>query len=155
LRYDGSSFNWRKLKMIATNFPEVPACCHPTQTVQQRPSYLQLAEQISIIALALFAANADSFLFFYFVMLGLSLGAYQHYHGEPQTVAATSGLSCSQNFLEQLTQVKLPPLISLGVNVAVTWCHINLHKKIFVPIVALSIGAQWGKRVVLAAERVS
>jgi hypothetical protein len=64
-------------------------------------------------------------------------GAYEHEEGG----------GCSQGFLEQLTGVKLPPLIGLAANGAIMYGHIAGHSSIFVPLIGLNIGVFVGKKI--------
>lgn len=112
-------------------------------------TYLRLAEQISTVGLAALSAYINFSLFASFLLLGTGIGIYQHQYEAIETPNNRNGVSCSQGFLEQLTQIKLPSFVSLGVNLAITWCHLEHHAKIFVPIIALSIGAQIGQRLLI------
>lgn len=125
------------------------SCCRRT-SYHNTFSYLRLAEQASVAGLAALAAYTNFSLFAPFLLLGTAIGIHQHRYGEQEAVNNRNGVSCSQGFLEQLTRVKLPPLASLGVNLAITLCHLEHHSRIFVPIIGLSIGAQLGQKVSLA-----
>lgn len=64
-------------------------------------------------------------------------GAYVHEEGG----------GCSQGFLEQLTGVKLPPLVGLAANGAIMYGHISGHSSIFVPLIGLNAGVYLGKKI--------
>jgi len=104
-----------------------------------------LLEKVSAVALGAFAAYASFELFLPFFLSGTVLGLYQYISSGPQEKCGSVGSSCSQGVIEQLTGVKLPPLISLGASLAITWCHIDHHTSVFVPIIALGIGAWAGQ----------
>ncbi len=113
----------------------------------------KMLEKVSAIALGVFAAMADMGLFTSFFTAGVAMGLYQYLSSTHREAAAPSGSGCSQGFLEQLTGIKLPPLISLGANMAITWCHIDHHTSIFVPVIGLTLG-DWAGQVLggLAAK---
>jgi hypothetical protein len=137
------------------NHPPHTHCCH--EHVHQ-PSIseqvFKILEKVSAIALGIFAAYASMELFLSFLLLGTAVGLYQHFSSTSNQANSSAGTGCSQGFLEQLTGVKLPPLISLGANLAVTWCHIDHHTDVFVPIIALSLGAWAGQSLGSLASRV-
>ncbi len=122
------------------------ACCH--EHVHQ-PSIseqlFKILEKVSAVALGAFAAYASIELFLPFLALGVAVGLYQYFSSTRDHADGSGGSGCSQGFLEQLTGVKLPPLLSLGANLAITWCHIDHHTSIFVPVIALSLGAWAGQ----------
>lgn len=125
-----------------------PACCqghhhHPSTSDQ----LFHLLEKVTAIALGVFCAYASMELFLPFFFAGVAIGLYQHLSSNVLEEAPAGISSCSQGFLEQLTGVRLPPLISLVANVAVIWCHIDHHTAIFVPIVGISLGAWSGQAV--------
>lgn len=103
-------------------------------------------EKITAVALGVFCAYTDIQLFIPFFAIGVGVSIYEHYSGNERE-GCGDPTSCSQGFMEQLTGVKLPPLLSLMTNLAVTWCHIEHHTKVFVPIIGISIGAWMGKSV--------
>lgn len=133
------------------------SCCPPHSHHQNKSTsekLFYLLEKVSAIALGIFAAYACFELFLPFFLLGAAVGLYQYYSGE-HAHAEKGRSSCSQGFLEQVTGVKLPPLLSLGANLAVTWCHIDHHTTIFAPIVGLSLGAWAGQTMADLASKVS
>lgn len=132
------------------------ACCHPQH--HERPlseRLFHLLEKVSAVALGAFAAYASMELFLSFFLAGVGVGVYQSFTSGPQEVCADGGSACSQGLLEQLTKVKLPPLISLGANLAITWCHIDHHTTIFVPIIGLSMGAWAAQSLASLRSRVA
>lgn len=106
---------------------------------------MRIIEKVSAIAMGIIAAMTDLKLFVPFFLVGCAIGFYQ-YATEPEH-RRHGGItsSCSQGFIEGLTGVKLPPLVSLVANIAVTVCHIDHHSDVFVPVVGVSIGAWVGK----------
>ncbi len=120
-------------------------CAKPRAPISISEKIFHLLEKVSAVAVGVFAAFASIELFLPLFLTGTAVGIYQsltaeHVHNETRKVS-----SCSQGFLEQLTGVKLPPLLSLGANLAVTWCHIDHHTTVFVPVVGLTLGAWAGK----------
>lgn len=139
--------------MQPTSSPQASVCCshHHENDVYHKESkwdkVIRILEKISAAALGVFAAYVDLKLFLPFAILGIGIGIYNymsnakshsHSHGEV-------GGACSQGFLEHLTGVKLPPVVSLVTNLAITACHIDHHSMVFVPIMGLSIGAWIGQ----------
>lgn len=114
----------------------------------------QLFEKVSAVALGVFSAYASMELFLPFFLAGTAIGLYQYFSEGPQEGASRGGVACSQGLLEQLTQVKLPPLVSLGTNLAITWCHIDHHTTVFVPVVGLSLGAWAGQSLAGLGSRI-
>jgi hypothetical protein len=104
-----------------------------------------LLEKVSAVVLGVFAAHANMALFLSFFAAGTALGVYQYMTSGSQEDSGHGGSSCSQGFLEQLTKVKLPRFVSLGVNLAITWCHIDHHTSVFVPIIGLGLGTWVGQ----------
>lgn len=122
------------------------ACCHePVHQPSISEQLFKILEKVSAVALGAFAAYASMELFLPFLLLGTAVGLYQHFSSTRDHADGSTGSGCSQGFLEQLTGVKLPPLLSLGANLAITWCHIDHHTSIFVPVIALSLGAWAGQ----------
>jgi hypothetical protein len=116
-------------------------CCNrPVHQPSLSDQTFKMLEKVSAVALGAFAAMADMGLFIPFFTAGAALGLYQYLSSTHREAHASSGSACSQGFLEQLTGVKLPPLISLGANMAITWCHIDHHSSVFVPVIALILG---------------
>jgi len=131
----------------------LPSCCHSSAAADRdKFSYLRLAERVSTVALTVLAAYADLTLFIPFLFLGGAVGIYQNLNTKNLTAGRENGISCSQGFLEQLTRVKLPPLVSLGINLAITYSHITHHARTFVPIIALFSGVQIVQKVSLATH---
>lgn len=123
-------------------------CCHGHQVLQESSlseSLFHLLEKVSAIAIGVFAAYASFELFLSFFALGTAVGLYQYFSAEPDQGGPSAHSSCTQGFMEQLTHVKLPPLLSLAANLAITWCHIDHHTTVFVPVVGVSIGAWAGQ----------
>lgn len=122
----------------------------PCHAVHQSPSarLFRLLEKVSAIALGTFCAYTNFGLFFSFLMAGTAIGFYQYFVCDPADVTYKS-VSCSQGLLEQLTRVKLPPLVSLIANLAIILCHIEHHTTVFVPVISVSLGA-WAGRSIIA-----
>ncbi len=132
------------------------SCCshtHHAHAQSTSDKLFYLLEKVSAVALGIFAAYANFQLFLPFFLIGTAVGLYQYFSGE-RAQAVKAGSSCSQGFLEQVTGVKLPPLLSFGANLAMTWCHIDHHTTIFVPIVGVSLGAWAGQSLAHLASRI-
>ncbi len=108
-------------------------------------SLLPLIEKITAIGLGVFSACTDFELFVPFFIGGILTGIYSYMQNKNAVDITHRTSSCAYGLIEQLTQVKLPPAISLAANVAMTVCHIDHHATVFVPIIALSLGAWVGK----------
>lgn len=139
--------------MTASVHNQHRCCCENHQpSISQR--LFQLLEKVSAVALGIFSAYASLELFLPFFLAGMAIGLYQYFSEGPPEEDPGVGVACSQGLLEQLTQVKLPPLVSLGANLAITWCHIDHHTTIFVPVVGLSIGAWAGQSLADLGSRI-
>lgn len=126
------------------NHPQA-ACCHPHRHESMSDRVLYILEKVTAVALGVFCAYASMELFLPFFFVGMAVGLYQHISAQGEAGGPTGTASCSQGFLEQLTGVRLPRFVSLIANVGVTWCHIDHHTTIFVPIVGVSLGAWIGQ----------
>ncbi len=119
--------------------------CHDHDKEKPKHVVLIIIEKVSAIALIAFSAYISWKLFLPWFFAGVAIGIYTHdkklgHHNH-------SGSSCASGILEQLTGVKLPPLISAGANIAVTICHVEHHKSVFVPVIAI-MGGNWVGRMV-------
>lgn len=124
----------------------VHGCCmdHHTHTTK-KSSMLRVLECVSAVALGVFSAITNIKLFVPFFLVGMAIGVYQYLKEGKQAGNNAPVSACSQGFLEQLTGSRLPVVISLMANIAVTLCHIDHHSDVFVPIVALTLGTWVGK----------
>ncbi len=114
--------------------------------VKSRTDLLMSAiEKVSALALGIFSAYVSLELFVPFFIASISIGIYSYMNDKQSCEHNHAGSSCAHGLLEQLTGVKLPPIISLAANIAVTVCHIDHHAIVFVPIIASSLGAWLGK----------
>lgn len=99
-------------------------------------------EKVSAVALGALAAYSNFPLFLLAAGFGCWIGI-----SHPSPAPTCRSVSCSQGLLEQLTGVRLPAVISLACNIAMTGMHITHHAEIVVPIVAVALGAWAGKTV--------
>lgn len=118
-------------------------CCHVGKT--KFDLALRSIEKISAIALGVFSAYKSMKLFIPFFFVGIAIGLYNFAKDKRECGYTQPVSSCSQSFLENLTGVKQPPVISLAANIAVTVCHIDHHQSVFVPIIGLTLGTWLGK----------
>lgn len=102
-------------------------------------------EKISAVALGVFAASVSLKLFLPFFFVGVCIGMHSYTQDTKAKNPLHSISSCAHGLLEQLTGVKLPRLVSLTANIAVTVCHIDHHSVVFVPITGVTLGAWAGK----------
>lgn len=105
---------------------------------------ISVLEKISAVALGIFSAYVDLKLFIPFFFAGVCIGIYS-YVQDSKTCHSHPVSACAHGLLEQLTGTKLPPLVSLIANLAVTVCHIDHHAVVFVPIIGISLGNWLGK----------
>ena len=118
--------------------------CHtPPPTMADRA--MRAIEKISAVALGIFSASVDSELFVASFIVGIGIGIYSYATEKQPSAQPHGGPGCTQGLLEQLTGVRLPPLISLAANLGMAVCHIEHHSSVFVPIIAASLGAWVGK----------
>ncbi len=125
-----------------------PCCSGHTYAPPLNDQLFYLLEKVSAVALGVIAAQVSIALFLSYFLLGTAIGLYQYFYtNAAERIAKNRASTCSQGLLEQLTGAKLPPLASLAANLAVTWCHIQHHSAIFVPIIGVSLGAWAGQTV--------
>lgn len=124
---------------------KVEGCYHQEKT--KFDFLINVIEKISAIALGIFSAYVNLELFVPFFFAGVCIGVYSYIQDRTLCNQGHLSSSCAHGLLEQLTGVKLPPVISLAANIAVTVCHIDHHATVFVPIIGVSIGAWIGKTV--------
>lgn len=125
--------------------PKAEGCC--PQEKFKFDTLTSIIEKISAVALGIFAAYMDWELFVPFFFAGACIGVYSCPQNKTPCNPSFPVSSCTNSLLEQLTGVKLPPIIALVINIAVTVCHIEHHTAIYVPIIGISLGA-WGFRLV-------
>ena len=116
-------------------------CCEPCHE-ETTPQWFLVIEQITAVALAVFAYQVSAELFIPFVLVGTAIGLYQALTSEASELDHGARMGCSRGLMEQLTGIKLPRLVSLATDVAVMWCHIDHHATVFVPMIALYTGAK-------------
>ncbi len=115
-------------------------------------TFITVLEKISAVALGVFAAYTNLELFLPFFLFGVAVGIYNYFAQVDSCHKGHSVSSCSLGSIEQLTGVKLPPLLSLAATVGALVCHIDHHDTIFVPIVATSLGAWAGTLISEAGD---
>ena len=126
----------------------VAHCCRakPSDSADSKSSTLLfILEKVSLVALTVLSAYVSKFLFIPFFLIGTGIGIYKYLQERTGDQEGRMGPSCTQSILEQVTGIKMPAAIALVENVAITACHTWNHTTVFVPIVALSIGAYAGK----------
>lgn len=126
---------------IRQNFVNQPFC----GTCTTKDPLIEVAEKISALVLTVFAAVTQISLFVPFFLTGCAYGAYTESTDPSNNSSFSSGGGCSQGFLEDITGVKLPKPVSLIANTAVTYCHIEHHSDVFVPLVGITSGIWVGK----------
>ncbi|GAB4226604.1 MAG: hypothetical protein Tsb0021_02760 [Chlamydiales bacterium] len=106
---------------------------------------INIIEKISAIALGALSFYINRQLFVPFFFVGVCIGIYGHIKDKNTCSGHPPVSSCAHGLLEQLTGVKLPPVITLIANISVTVCHIDHHATVFVPIIGISLGNWIGK----------
>jgi len=102
-----------------------------------------IAEKVSMVAIAVFAAVTDPILFAASFSLGLVIGLFDRQHDK---AAVHHGhAACAHSFLEDLTGVKMPAPLGFIANVAVLVAHIDHHPTVFTPLVGVIMGLWAGK----------
>ncbi|MBA3817014.1 MAG: hypothetical protein H0X29_10960 [Parachlamydiaceae bacterium] len=107
--------------------------------------FVSIIEKMSAIALGVFSNSINSKLFVPSFFVGMVIGVYSYFEEKKSCQEIHPVSSCAHGLLEQLTGVKLPPIVSLVANLAVTVCHIEHHEAVFVPIIGISLGSWAGK----------
>lgn len=130
------------LNVSHTHSHHVVESCHHRE---ESRTLIGVIEKISAIALGVFSAYTNWKLFIPFFFVGVCIGVYSYLQDKRASDHMHPGSSCAHGLLEQLTGVKLPPVISLAANIAVTICHIDHHADVFVPIVGVSLGSWLGE----------
>lgn len=101
-------------------------------------------EKISAVALGVFSCYVNWKLFVPYFFIGMTIGVYSYLQNKKSSDHIHAASSCANGLVEQLTGVKLPPVVSLAANLAVTVCHIDHHAVVFVPVIGISLGAWIG-----------
>lgn len=122
---------------------EVKTCCAKEKS--KFDMVINVLEKISAVALGVFSAIVDWKLFVPFFFVGTGIGIYSYIQDSKVGGHVHPISSCANGLLEQLTGVKLPPVVSLAANIAVTVCHIDHHSTVFVPVIGVSLGNWIGK----------
>jgi len=118
--------------------------CNGAKKNSKMDLFLNIIEKTSAIALGIFSAYISWQLFVPFFFAGVCIGIYGNRQNENSCHNSASASSCAQGLLEQLTGVKLPRIVSIATNLAITICHIEHHSVVFVPVIAISLGAWAG-----------
>lgn len=119
---------------------------HTNTTIfSQFDAMLPTLEKVTAIGLGILSALTNVQLFVPYFIGGAAIGVFSYLQNRQAFDITHQSSSCAYGLIEQLTHVKLPPVVSLAANVAVTVCHIDHHESVFVPIIALSLGAWAGK----------
>lgn len=135
------------------------ACCGPAHKIAAAPAkkgFLKVLEKVCAIALGAFAALLSLKLFVPFFLIGVGIGAYDYFKGDRTAhhhhdhAHAASG--CSYGLVEQLTGVRLPVVVSLIANMAMTLAHMEHHVEVFVPVIATTLGAWAGESLMHAGS---
>ena len=105
---------------------------------------INVIEKVSAIALGAFSLYTNWQLFVPFFFVGGCIGVYS-YTKETKSCHDHHPASSCGGLIEDLTGVKLPPLISTIAGIAVTVCHIEHHASVFVPIIGVALGNWMGK----------
>ena len=128
------------------------SCCGSLQDTT--PDWFCKIEQVTAVALAVFAYLVDAVLFVPFFLVGSAIGFYQAVTSNDSERDHSARMGCSRGLMEQLTGIKLPRLVSLATDVAVMWCHIDHHSTVFVPMIALYSGAKLAFEGTSLAQRI-
>ena len=125
--------------------PHARVKCSPDHKISKFDSLVGIIEKISAIALGVFSAYTSRTLFVPYFFVGFCIGIYSNIQNKDSCDHPDTVSSCAHGLLEQLTGVKLPRIVSLAANIAVTVCHIDHHETVFVPVIGISLGAWAGK----------
>lgn len=106
----------------------------------QISTFLGIVEKIAAIAIGAFSLYTDWQLFVPFFLLGICVSTFSSIIEHDSCHKHRASSSCAHSPIEDLTGVKLPPIIATIAGVAVTICHIDHHASVFVPIVGVALG---------------
>ena len=120
----------------------MPSYCLPCPT---KTPFMETAEKVSAMVLTILAAITNISLFVPFFLIGCAYGVYTECTDPSGSSCVSSGGGCSQGFLEEITGIRLPKPVSLIANTAITYCHIEHHSDVFVPLVGIISGMKMGK----------
>lgn len=126
-----------------------PHCCDqtPTSTNPNLELFMRVLEKVCLVGLGALAIYANWQVFIPFFLIGGAIGVYSYLQDKDFSQYARAAASCTQGVLEQISGVKLPAPVALATNAAITACHVVHHGVVFVPVVALCVGAYVGKGV--------
>jgi hypothetical protein len=109
--------------------------------LQERPSdIIRTLEKVSAVALGVFCAATDPLLFGTSFLAGVCIGVF----GKNMRASGNLSSPCSGGFIEQITGIQAPPLVSLVSNFLMTYCHIDHHAQFVVPIIGVHLGISTG-----------
>jgi hypothetical protein len=143
----------KEMKMSASvgniSVSHARSCCQqpPSDSEPKGTTLMRVLEKVSLVALCAMSLYASVELFIPFFLVGAAIGIYKYSKEKNHCSQTHIAPSCTQGVLEQITGVRLPAPVALAANVAITACHTVYHATVFVPVVALSIGAYVGKNV--------
>lgn len=142
----------------ASTAQNTDTCCCKPEPVKSASSFfdaentIQILEKISAIAIGIFSAVVSPVLFSVSFAAGFILGMLSEKNSEGGGTPGYAVASCSRGFMEGITGVRLPPVISLAANAGVMAAHIEHHSVVFVPISGVILGMWAGKTAQPAAD---
>ena len=125
-------------------------CCPVTNPLSSPPPYtiktlmIEVAEKVSMVALGVFAFVFQPELFTGAFAIGIIYGLSSN---SSQESTCAEGSGCSQGLIERLTNVRLPKVVSLIIEVAISIMHMEHHSDILSPLHGFMIGAYCGKKI--------
>ncbi|MBA3958079.1 MAG: hypothetical protein H0X51_06775 [Parachlamydiaceae bacterium] len=123
---------------------------HQHEHVVSRATPLErVISKAVFVAIGAFACYIEMQLFIPFFFVGMLIKTIQYQQQGDAILQGTDITSCSLSALEQLSEMRLPPMVSLAIIVATFVCHVEHHPSVFVPVTAIFLGA-WVLKEVLA-----
>lgn len=132
------------------------SCCHPEKKEKRTivDDIVEIAGKISMVGLMALACYMNWKAFVPYFVVGTGIGLYKFSQAEP-TRPGGSPPPCQQGLIEGITGVKLPPMISLAINIAIAVAHLMHHLEVFGPLFALSGAAWFGYNLGHYADQIS
>lgn len=142
----------------ASKAQNTDTCCCESEPVKSASSFfdaektIQILEKVSAIAIGIFSAVVSPLLFSVSFTAGFILGMFSEKQSAAGGTPGYAVASCSRGFMEGITGVRLPPVLSLAANAGVMAAHIEHHSMVFVPISGVILGMWAGKAAQPAAD---
>lgn len=128
----------------------VSPCATNCHLVQRKTSYydqyVEIANKVSMVVLGLIATISSPDIFAIFAVLGTAGGLIQHWNSARQCGKGSTSF-CSQGFFETALGIKMPAIMNVFTNLAITFAHLAHHEETYIPILGLYVGFWAGNEI--------